>query len=85
MKYFLLFFGLLIICRCTPDKKIDYKKVNQKVHYIKVKDNSNQEYDVSVYEYTIDSCQYIGEIDIHDTRGCYLTHKGNCTNPIHKQ
>lgn len=32
--------------------------------------------------YIIDSCEYIGDL-VGDTRGYFLTHKGNCKNPIH--
>lgn len=32
--------------------------------------------------YTIDGCEYIGEIG-GDGRNDILTHKGNCKNPIH--
>lgn len=38
---------------------------------------------VTLTEYTIDGCQYLGKLD-RDGRECYLTHKGNCTNPIHE-
>ena len=36
-----------------------------------------------VYEYTIDSCQYLGELGHDDSKNDYLTHKGNCINSIH--
>lgn len=35
-----------------------------------------------VNTYVIDSCEYIGDL-VGDTRGYFLTHKGNCKNPIH--
>ena len=38
---------------------------------------------VSVHEYMIDSCEYIGNLHL-DVRCRYLTHKGNCSNPIHR-
>ena len=34
-------------------------------------------------EIVIDGCQYIGQFDCSNTD--WGTHKGNCTNPIHKQ
>lgn len=32
--------------------------------------------------YTIDKCEYIG--NVYGGQGDFLTHKGNCNNPIHK-
>lgn len=32
--------------------------------------------------YTIDSCQYVGHLVGGESD--FLTHKGNCNNPIHK-
>lgn len=37
--------------------------------------------DVEVY--TFDGCEYIGYL--HAANADFLTHKGNCNNPIHKQ
>jgi hypothetical protein len=39
--------------------------------------------DISVGEYKIDSCEYIGNLG-NDHTACWLSHKGNCQNPIHK-
>jgi hypothetical protein len=39
-------------------------------------------YQVDIQEYEIDGCQYLGRLS-GDPRSSYLTHKGNCTNPIH--
>jgi hypothetical protein len=36
-----------------------------------------------IYIYTIDSCEYIGELGGGDSRSDILTHKGNCKNRIH--
>jgi hypothetical protein len=37
-------------------------------------------------EYIIEGCYYIGRLDSDwDSRGHFLTHKGNCPNPIHKE
>lgn len=70
---------ILIFSSCVAD---DYpnKPVEQK-HYDL--DLSNTK--TTITEYTIDSCQYLGVLGPGDTRGYYLTHKGNCTNPIHIQ
>jgi len=38
--------------------------------------------DTEVYTYTIDGCEYIGDLN-GDGRDNYITHKGNCKNPIH--
>jgi hypothetical protein len=32
--------------------------------------------------YKIEGCEYIGRV--YNGHGDFLTHKGNCTNPIHK-
>ncbi len=66
----------LLLSSCEPVPN-ETKHVEKKNYYI-----SNLE--VSITEYVIDSCQYIGRIG-GDSRSNYLTHKGNCTNPIHKK
>lgn len=38
---------------------------------------------VDVFEYTIDSCQYIGSLT--GSNCDWASHKGNCNNPIHKK
>lgn len=38
----------------------------------------------TVNEYTIEGCQYIGNLD-NGYNAHYLTHKGNCNNPIHSK
>ena len=38
--------------------------------------------DSRVYTYIIDDCEYMGDLN-GDSRDNYLTHKGNCKNPIH--
>jgi hypothetical protein len=41
------------------------------------------EYGQDIQELTIEGCQYIGHFRGSNTD--WGTHKGNCTNPIHKQ
>ena len=36
----------------------------------------------TITEYKIDGCQYFGDLG-GDSRDNFLTHKGNCSNPIH--
>ena len=36
-----------------------------------------------LYIYKIDGCEYIGNISF--SYGDFLTHKGNCSNPIHEK
>jgi hypothetical protein len=38
---------------------------------------------IEIYEYEIDGCQYFGYLS-GDSRSSFLTHKGNCSNKIHK-
>jgi len=35
----------------------------------------------NIRTYTIDDCEYIG--NVYGGHGDFLTHKGNCKNPIH--
>ena len=67
---------VIIFSSCTdyPDKPAEQK------HY----DLDLPGMSKTITEYTIDSCQYIGNLG-QDSRSNYLTHKGNCTNPIHIQ
>lgn len=37
---------------------------------------------INIYLYKIGNCEYIGNIDGYN--GEYLTHNGECKNPIHK-
>lgn len=39
--------------------------------------------DTNLNQYEIDGCEYIGYV--YGGYGDFLTHKGNCHNPIHKQ
>ena len=76
MKYTIIAI-VLIFSSCTsdyPDKHVEQK------HYDLDLPNSQS----TITEYTIDGCQYIGFLG-GDSRSNYLTHKGNCTNPIHYQ
>ena len=76
MKYAIIAI-VLILSSCSndyPDKSIEQK------HY----DLDFPGMSKIITEYTIDSCQYIGNLG-QDNRSNYLTHKGNCTNPIHIQ
>lgn len=38
--------------------------------------------DTKVYTYILDGCEYLGDLN-GDNRDNYITHKGNCKNPIH--
>jgi hypothetical protein len=68
---------IFILSGCSsdyPDKHIEQK------HYDLYLPNTHS----TITEYTIDGCQYLGHLS-GDTQTNYLTHKGNCTNPIHQQ
>ena len=76
MKYAIIAI-VFIFSSCTsdyPDKHVEQK------HYDLDLPNTKCE----ITEYTIDGCQYLGYLG-GDSRSNYLTHKGNCTNPIHQQ
>jgi hypothetical protein len=67
---------LLLSCEPFPNetKHIEQKHYKLDLPYT----------DCTITEYTIDGCQYIGHIG-GDSRSNYITHKGNCTNPIHNK
>ena len=67
---------LPLLVGCSNDYQ--RKHVEQK-HYSLDLPNTN----VKITEYTIDGCQYLGDL-VGDSRSNYLTHKGNCNNPIHE-
>ena len=68
-------FAIAALTSCSSD----YQKMHiEQKHYDLDLPNTN----VTITEYTIDGCQYLGELS-GDGRSNYLTHKGNCTNPIH--
>jgi len=57
----------------------DYQRKNvEEEHYSLNLPSTN----IEITEYTIDGCKYIGHLT-GDNRNNYLTHKGNCNNPIH--
>ncbi len=77
MKYLTIITLAALLGSCTTN--YETKHIEQK-HYILDLHNTHTE----ITEYTIDSCQYLGYLG-GDSRSNYLTHKGNCNNPIHNQ
>lgn len=78
---------IMLISSCSPSsEKLESKALDskEKEFYVKVHESCCNTYVKTIHEYTIDGCQYIGDIANSDSRRDYLTHKGNCTNPIHK-
>lgn len=76
MKNLLLSFVIItFLCSC---KELPLKEIESKKTY---RLGTNQ--DLKITEFTIDGCEYIGDLS-GDSRSHYLTHKGNCKNPIHK-
>jgi hypothetical protein len=75
MKKIILAAIIVIFASCEDIESV--KKVEQTRYEL---DLPNQR--VTITEYTIDGCQYIGHVG-GDPRSNYLAHKGNCTNPIH--
>jgi hypothetical protein len=72
--FILIILAIIGLDGCNTRSPI--KNETFKVHFIDT-DRDDCKLDV----YTIDGCQYIGHLmgSDHDV----LTHKGNCTNPIH--
>ena len=68
-----IFITFLWSCEELPLKEIESKKTYSL--------GNNQGLEIT--EFTIDGCEYIGDLS-GDSRSRYLTHKGNCKNPIHK-
>lgn len=69
MKY--TFILLLLLVSCKPNEK---KKVEERAYTLNLPNNN-----ITIYEYTIDGCQYLGNLE-DEYNKCYLTHKGNCKN-----
>lgn len=84
MKKLLILVSVIGLASCsqkTPLTKTIKGEKNTKVY----QRLNFQIYDKIIYEYRMeDGCQYIGNLD-PDGRGNYLTHKGLCDNPKHKQ
>ncbi len=74
-KVFLIAITAVFLASCENAESV--KHVEQKRYVL---DLPNER--VTITEYTIDGCEYIGHLG-GDGRSNYLTHKGNCTNPIH--
>jgi hypothetical protein len=77
IKTFILAFVAIFLASCEDTESV--KHVEQIRYEL---DLPNQR--VTITEYTIDGCQYIGHVG-GDPRSNYLSHKGNCTNPIHNK
>lgn len=73
MKEKILFAFLIFFVACGPNPSSNTSKEFLTQVYTGI-DNTN------IYEYTIDSCIYIGFIG---GRSSFLSHKGNCPNKIH--
>jgi hypothetical protein len=74
----LIIISTLFIYSCGP--KIESSKHVEQKHFQLDLPNTR----VTIAEYTIDECQYLGDLGC-DGRSNYLTHKGNCTNPVHNK
>lgn len=75
MKRIILAATVIILSSCNNQEPV--KEVSQKEYILEVGIQQ-----IKINEYSIDGCQYIGKLN-GDSRTCYLTHKGNCTNTIH--
>jgi len=75
IKTFILAFISVFLASCEDIESV--KQVEQKRYELELPNKR-----VNITEYTIDGCQYIGCLS-GDPRSNYLSHKGNCTNPIH--
>ena len=64
--------SVLMSCNPNPEKpKTEIRELN----------NNSGRYDLNYKVYTLEGCEYI-VIGVDNTR--WGSHKGNCTNPIHK-
>ena len=77
-KYAILGLIFLSSCSVAADKKESLSAAKKEYQL------NFDDYSVSINEYEIDGCQYIGRIG-GNRQANYLTHKGNCTNPIHSK
>jgi hypothetical protein len=80
LKY-VAFVGILFLASC--DEEPAEVKLITAAKTIRYTSPQLKNKEVDIDEYTIDSCQYIGDLSSSDARSYYLTHKGNCTNSIH--
>jgi hypothetical protein len=71
MKKILLILSSLILMISCSTKNVDIKFTDTSINGVDIK------------TYTIDGCEYIGVVT--GTNSDILTHKGNCSNPIHYQ
>jgi|694.fasta_scaffold37511_3 hypothetical protein len=76
MRYLCILAVALASC---SSESTETKKVSNKSYTLELEYTS-----IEVTEYVIDNCQYIGRLT-GDRRSHFLTHKGNCNNPIHSQ
>lgn len=68
-------FAAIVLASCSNN--YETKHVDRKTYNLDLPNTHSE-----ITEYTIDGCQYLGNI-AGDSRSNYLTHKGNCNNPIH--
>lgn len=72
--YFFLILLFSVSCSHTDVKTVNVEP--EEVFY------QSEQHNQKFQEYKIDGCEYIGTLK-DDTRGWFLTHKGNCKNIIH--
>lgn len=82
LKFLLVLVVMCVVASCEPD--VEYPKASNTLRAtdtIVMQDNYAK---LEIYTITIDSCQYLFGRDYGTYNGGYfITHKGNCNNPIH--
>ena len=83
MKKLLILVCVITLTSCDQKKTVKEIPVSKEKNYQYLK---FEYHSVNIYEYRMkDGCQYIGYMGPGDTRDYFLTHKGLCDNPKHKQ
>ena len=81
-KILIILVGVITLISCQQ-KHVEKSAIKQTVVYHEIIEGGST---ITVYEYRMkDGCQYVGNITTFDDRARYLTHKGLCDNPKHKQ
>ena len=78
-KAITLIFSLLLITSC---QSIEERQEEVKAHRSRILDSTSVNYELRYRIMALDDCQYILVSQANHGWG---SHKGDCTNPIHKQ
>ena len=82
MKYSIVLCIVCLFASCNNITTVPQMRVP--TNQIQLNLDNGVVHSIIIHEYVIDSCEYIGRLDLYDSQTNFLAHKGNCKNPVHQ-